>query len=496
MSVPLSQLLSSTAILDANADPQMPVESLCYDSRRTTPGALFFALRGAKAMGSQFVAQAAELGATAVVSDAASSACALPHIQVPDARLAMAEMASSFHGQPAEALKIMGVTGTNGKTTTAFLVKHLLDADQKRCGLLGTVKYCIGDEEIDAPRTTPESADLQDLLAQMVAAGSKAAALEVSSHAIVQHRVHGIAFDAAVFTNLTQDHLDYHKSMDAYFDAKASLFEGLRLGTKKKARAIVNVDDRYGRFLCDRLVRKVPVLTYGRGPECDFRATDLKFDAAGTTFHLAGKGRSYLVRTPLIGVFNVYNTVAALAAVSAMGMELRAAVAAMAKAPQVPGRLERVPAKRSFQVYVDYAHTDDALRNVLRTLSELRPARIITVFGCGGDRDAAKRPLMAAAAEEYSDWCIVTSDNPRSEDPQRILAGVEKGFRHDRHEQIVDRAVAIHRAVELAGPGDIILIAGKGHETTQESATGKTPFDDVVVARRAIGAKLVEGNEG
>jgi len=495
MSIPLSQLLAATAVTETNADPQTRVESLCYDTRQAAPGALFFALRGVKAEGNQFVAQAAELGAMAVVSDAASAACALPFVQVPDARAAMADMAAAFHGHPAAKLKVMGVTGTNGKTTTAFLLKHLLDADQRRCGLIGTIKYCIGDEEMDAPRTTPESPDLQELLARMVDVGSKAVAMEVSSHALVQHRVRGIEFDAAVFTNLTQDHLDYHKTMEAYFSAKALLFENLSKQTAKKGRAILNADDRYGRLLKERLGKKVPVITYGLGASAGFRATDVKFDATGSTFHLQAKGRSYLVRLPLIGAFNIYNALGALAAASAMGMELRAAVAAMVMAPQVPGRLQRVPAKRSFQVFVDYAHTDDALRNVLRTLRELNPNRLITVFGCGGDRDRAKRPLMAAAAEEFSDWSVLTSDNPRSEDPLRILADIRAGLPGKRYEEIPDRESAIRRAVELAGPGDIVLIAGKGHETYQEFADRRIAFDDAVVARRAIDAKRVELEE-
>jgi UDP-N-acetylmuramoyl-L-alanyl-D-glutamate--2,6-diaminopimelate ligase len=350
----------------------------------------------------------------------------------------------------------------------------------------------VGDQEIDAPRTTPESVDLQDLLAQMVGAGSKAVAMEVSSHALIQHRARGIAFDAAVFTNLTQDHLDFHKTMDKYFEAKALLFEGLTK-QKKRARAIINLDDRYGRFLIERFDKKLEVITYGLGVQADFRASSVRFDATGSSFQLTAKGREYLVRSPLIGSFNIYNALGALAAANAMGMELRAAVAAMAKAPQVPGRLQRVNAKRSFQVFVDYAHTDDALRNVLRTLKELKPANLITVFGCGGDRDTAKRPLMAAAAEEFSDWCILTSDNPRSEDPLRILADIRKGLRGKRYEEIPDRAEAINRAVQLAGSGDIILLAGKGHETYQEFAEGKRlPFDDAAVARRAIEAKRVE----
>ena len=273
---------------------------------------------------------------------------------------------------------------------------------------------------------------------------------------------------------------------------RRALFEGLTKQSKKKARAIVNIDDRYGHLLSERFRRRISVITYGQRVGSDYRATDVRFDATGSEYHLEAKGRSYLVRLPLIGSFNIYNSLAAIAAAASMGMELRSAVAAIAKAPQVPGRLERVPAKRSFQVFVDYAHTEDALRNVLRTLRELRPNRLISVFGCGGDRDRAKRPLMAAASEEFSDWSILTSDNPRSEDPADILSEMRAGLRTNRHEEIPDRTDAIRRAVTLAGPGDIILIAGKGHETYQEFADRKIPFDDSAVARRAIEEKRVE----
>ena len=492
MSETLLKLLNATEVIESTADPQTRVKSLCYDSRRASPGSLFFALQGARLDGAQFVAQAAEKGAVAIVSDAALPACASPLVRVADARAAMADIASAFYNKPADKLKVMGVTGTNGKTTTAFLVKHLLDVDQRRCGLIGTVKYCIGETEIDAPRTTPESLDLQELLARMLDGGNKAVAMEVSSHGLVQHRTRAIEFDTAVFTNLTQDHLDYHGTMESYFEAKAALFEGLARQRKKKARAIINVDDRYGHRLSERFKKRIPVVTYGLRVGCDYRATDIRFDATGSEYHLEAKGRTYLVRLPLIGSFNIYNSLAAIAAASSMGMELRSAVAAIASAPQVPGRLERVPAKRSFQVFVDYAHTEDALRNVLRTLRELRPNRLITVFGCGGDRDRAKRPLMAAASEEFSDWSILTSDNPRSEDPAQIISEMRAGLRTSRHEEIPDRTDAIRRAVTLASAGDIVLIAGKGHETYQEFADRKIPFDDSAVARRAIEEKRVE----
>jgi UDP-N-acetylmuramoyl-L-alanyl-D-glutamate--2,6-diaminopimelate ligase len=350
----------------------------------------------------------------------------------------------------------------------------------------------VGGEEIPAPRTTPESIDLQEMFARMLDAGSRAVAMEVSSHALVQKRVRGIAFDAAVFTNLTQDHLDYHPSMDAYFDAKASLFDSLATQTAKRGRAIINADDRYGHLLLERLAKGVRTVTFGRGVGADFRASAIRFDGAGTVFRLDAKGKSFLVRMPLIGLFNVYNALAALAAATNCGVELRAAIAALASAPQVPGRLERVPAKRNFHVFVDYAHTDDALRNVLRTLKELNPPRLITVFGCGGDRDKMKRPLMAAASEELSDWTVLTSDNPRSEDPDAILADVEAGMRRARFDKIPEREAAIRHAIDLAEPGDIVLIAGKGHETYQEFADRRIAFDDVEVAGKAISNKKSE----
>jgi UDP-N-acetylmuramoyl-L-alanyl-D-glutamate--2,6-diaminopimelate ligase len=487
----LLKLLDATQIIESNADPHTRVESLCYDSRRAAPGALFFALRGSRTDGAHFVAQAVEKGAVATVSDAALPACASPLIRVPDARAAMADIAAAFYGNPADKLKVMGVTGTNGKTTTAFLVKHLLDADQRRCGLIGTVKYCIGESERDAPRTTPESLELQALLAEMLDAGNKAVAMEVSSHALAQHRTRGIEFDIAVFTNLTQDHLDFHKTMEQYFETKAALFESLGAQKKKRGRAIINIDDRYGHLLSERVRKKTPMITYGQRVGCDFRAADVRFDATGSAYRLEARGRSYLVRLPLIGAFNIYNSLAAISAAASMGMELRAAVAAIADAPQIPGRLERVPAKRNFQVFVDYAHTEDALRNVLRTLRELKPNRLITVFGCGGDRDRAKRPLMAAASEEFSDWSILTSDNPRSEDPARILSDMRAGLSTNRHEEIPDRTEAIRKAVKLAAPGDIVLIAGKGHEAYQEFADRKIPFDDCSVALRAIEERRV-----
>jgi UDP-N-acetylmuramoyl-L-alanyl-D-glutamate--2,6-diaminopimelate ligase len=317
--------------------------------------------------------------------------------------------------------------------------------------------------------------------------------MEVSSHAIHQKRVRGVEFDTAVFTNLTQDHLDYHKTMDAYFEVKAELLLGLGAQRFKPGKAVVNIDDRYGSQLAGRLEREgVPSITFGQGARADFRASAVRTEFNGSSFQLDALGKSWLVRLPLIGKFNVMNALAALAASYAMGVDLRSAVLALATAPSVPGRLEAVPGRRAFKVFVDYAHTDDALRNVLQTLRALQPRRIITVFGCGGDRDRAKRPLMGAAAAELSDFSIVTSDNPRSENPESIIHEIVSGMRGGAMEVVVDRKEAICRAVQRAEDHDIVLIAGKGHETTQVTGSRVEPFSDLAVAQSAIEARPVD----
>ena len=482
-------LIRGTEVISVSGKPSGVVTGLSCDSRLVLPGELFFALHGAKENGLLFTEEAVRRGAIAVVAEEDVSETGLPIVRVASARASMADLAAAFYGNPSASLAVAGVTGTNGKTTTAWIIRHLCDAVGRASGLVGTIEYVLPGITETASRTTPESIQLQQMLAAMRDGGFKAASLEVSSHALVQHRVRGVEFDTAIFTNLTQDHLDYHGTMEEYFDAKVRLFTMLAEQKGKKGRAIVNSDDRYGRRLLDRIGSPVPVFTYGQGSNCSFRASNIRYAATGTTFQLDAKGRSYLVRTPLIGLFNVYNTVAALAAVSSMGVELRRVVSAAATIPQVSGRLERVPGKKNFQAFVDYAHTPDALENVLKSLRQLSPARIITVFGCGGDRDHSKRPLMAAAAEQHSDKVIVTSDNPRGEDPMAILHETEKGLRGSCHEIYVDRESAIRRAVELAGPEDFILVAGKGHEDYQETATGRHPFDDVKVTAREMARK-------
>ncbi len=463
------------------------VEGIAYDSRRVQRNFLFVALRGEKTDGHQFIDQAVEKGASVIVTEREENQARATCVMVENTRPALADLAAAFYERPARRLKLAAVTGTNGKTTTTFLIKHICEKAGVRCGLLGTVRYEIGDRVLPAIRTTPEALEVQELLAQMVNAGCKAAAMEVSSHALAQDRTRGLEWDVAVFTNLTQDHLDFHGTMENYFEAKMTLFAGLaEQKGKTKPVAVINIDDRYGAQLVDRLDKKISVITYGVSARADFRASNYHAEFAGTSYQLDAHGKSYLVRVPLIGRFNVANSMAALAAASSMGVGLREAILSLSRSPQVPGRLEAVPAKRQFQVFVDYAHTDDALLNVMKTLRELSPRKLVVVFGCGGDRDRQKRPLMGRVADQNADYSIITSDNPRKEDPDAIIAEVEKGFRSGNYEKIADRAKAIARAIELAQPRDIILIAGKGHEAYQEFADHTVPFDDIQVARQAL----------
>jgi UDP-N-acetylmuramoyl-L-alanyl-D-glutamate--2,6-diaminopimelate ligase len=489
----LKTLVAAVPIHQVIGTLDRPVESIAYDSRRVQRNGLFVALRGEKTDGHQFIDQAIEKGASVIVTEREENNRRVTCLVVENTRTALADLSATFYGYPARRLKLAAVTGTNGKTTTTFLIKHICEKAGLRCGLIGTVRYEIGERVLPAIRTTPESLDLQELLAQIVNAGCRAAAMEVSSHALAQDRTRGLEWNVAVFTNLTQDHLDFHETMESYFDSKAKLFT--QLGSQEKKRkpvAIVNIDDRYGERLLNKIDKRVAIVTYGMGVRADFRASNYRVEFSGTSYQLDARGKSYLVRVPLIGRFNVANSVAALAAANALGISLRDAVLSLGKSPQVPGRLELVPAKRQFQVFVDYAHTPDALRNVLKTLRELEPHRLIVVFGCGGNRDRQKRPLMGEIADRDADYAIITSDNPRAEDPGAIIDETEKGFRSTRYEKHVDRTEAIRRAIALAQPRDIVLIAGKGHENYQEFADHTVPFDDIQVARRAIEDHPVE----
>jgi UDP-N-acetylmuramoyl-L-alanyl-D-glutamate--2,6-diaminopimelate ligase len=491
----LETLLSNTAVKTIDGPLDRQITSIAYDSRRVKPGALFVAMKGEKVDGAQFIEQAVAAGAEAVVSESGGMRTRATNVVVADARIALADLADAFYQHPARALKIAGVTGTNGKTTTAFLIKHICEVTMHRCGLIGTVRYEVGDRILPAARTTPESLEVHELLWQMRSAGCKAVAMEVSSHALMQERVRGVEFDAAIFSNLSQDHLDYHKTMDAYFEAKARLFSGLGAQKKKKGRAVINVDDRFGGILAGRIGRDLPLTTYGLGANADFRASNVRIDFNGTSYQLDAGGKSYLVRLPLIGQFNVYNSLAAIAGAHALGVDVRSAVLALANARPVPGRLEAVPAQRQFRVFVDYAHTDDALLNVIKTCRELNPARLIVVFGCGGNRDKTKRPRMGAVVDQHADFSIVTSDNPRKEDPLAIIEDIKPGMKRGNYEVIPDRKEAIFEAIAMAQPRDIILIAGKGHETYQEFADHTAPFDDVAVARQALEGKRTESRD-
>jgi UDP-N-acetylmuramoyl-L-alanyl-D-glutamate--2,6-diaminopimelate ligase len=466
------------------------ISGLAYDSRKVKAGDLFLAMRGQKTDGHKYLGQAVKAGAAGILLEEYPEETEIPEevavAQFQSVRETTPLVASRFYENPSRRMKVIGVTGTNGKTTTAWLVKHLCDASLQRAGYLGTIGYYIGDEKHDADRTTPESPDLQAMLADMVDGGCRAAALEVSSHAIHQHRSGGIDYAVMIFTNLSQDHLDYHGTMENYFAAKAQAFHDLALQKGKTPVALINADDAYGkrliRDLQNRPGSKMKIQTFGMSLEADFRAENPRITRDGIQFALNALGRGYLVRSPLIGRFNMFNALAALGAVHGLGVDMRTAVKAMENIPQVPGRMEAVPARESFNVFVDYAHTDDALLNVLKTCKDLPHNNLRVVFGCGGDRDKAKRPKMARAVEQYADQAYVTSDNPRTEDPQAIIEDILKGFRRGGYTVEPDRRQAIFRAIDEARPGDIVMIAGKGHETYQELADGRIDFNDMEVA--------------
>src|SRR3982751_6316737 len=377
----LKTLLAAIPVREIIGPVDRAVESIAYDSRRVQRNGLFVALRGEKSDGHDFIGQAIDKGASVIVAEQDGTQSPATFVVVENTRTALADLGAAFYQYPSRRLRMAAVTGTNGKTTTTFLIKHICENAGVRCGLIGTVRYEIADRILPATRTTPESLDLRELLAQMVNADCRAAAMEVSSHALAQERVRGIEWNVAVFTNLTQDHLDFHGTMENYFEAKAKLFTGLSAQSKKsKTVAVINIDDRYGEHLVDRIDKQVTVVTYGMGVRADFRASNYRTEFGGTSYQLDARGKSYLVRVPLIGRFNVANSLAALAAANAMGIGLREAILSLGRSPQVPGRLEAVPAKRQFQIFVDYAHTDDALLNVLKTARELSPRKLIVVL--------------------------------------------------------------------------------------------------------------------
>jgi UDP-N-acetylmuramoyl-L-alanyl-D-glutamate--2,6-diaminopimelate ligase len=466
------------------------VAALTVSSREVVKGAIFAAVRGVSVDGHRFIDDALAAGAGVILAETAPPADlhrSVAWLHVPDSRAAVSQLASALAGHPWRDFQVVGVTGTNGKTTTVFLIHHIMKTVWHRAGLLGTIVVDDGESVEPAKHTTPGPIELFALLGRMKDHGCRGVAMEVSSHGIHQKRISAMGFDACVFTNLTQDHLDYHGTLDSYYQAKAEWFLSLAADPHGKSPvAVINTDDACGVELADSLAGKISVIRFGFGVQCDFRANNFRQNSRGMEFELAAKGKTYLVRSPLIGRFNVHNLLASFASAHACGIRPREAVAAAATAPQVPGRMENVGHAGGATVFVDYAHTPDALENACRTLKELDPRRLITVFGCGGDRDTGKRPLMAAAAARHSDACVITSDNPRSEDPLAIIREIEVGMRGKGHISIADRAEAISYAVKNSLSGDIILIAGKGHETTQQFSDRVIEFDDRKHAAKAL----------
>jgi UDP-N-acetylmuramoyl-L-alanyl-D-glutamate--2,6-diaminopimelate ligase len=459
---------------------ELEIAALAYDNRAVVPGTLFFCVPGFTRDGHEFAPEAIARGAVALVVERPLN-LEVPEVRVKSVRAAMAPAAARFYRDPTARLETVGVTGTNGKTTTAFLIRALLEADGRQTGLLGTVKSIIGGQEHDVIRTTPEAIDLQRTFRDMIDQGDRACSMEVSSHALELHRADSIHFAASIFTNLTQDHLDFHPTMEAYFTAKRRLFTEVDTG-----HAIVNLDDPYGARLAGELATPI---TFGvESPSAAYRAIDVETTVAGTRFTARTPVGDVEVTSPLRGRFNVYNVLGAIAAARSLGVPLDAAAEAIRTAGQVPGRFQTVDEGQGFAVVVDYAHTPDSLENVLNAARNLTDKRVHVVFGAGGDRDRGKRPLMGEIATRLADRIIVTSDNPRSEDPEAIIAQILEGIGdRDQVEHNADRRAAIAEAIAAAEPGDVVVIAGKGHEQGQEFEGGrKLPFDDVTVAREIL----------
>jgi UDP-N-acetylmuramoyl-L-alanyl-D-glutamate--2,6-diaminopimelate ligase len=463
--------------------PDVVVTGLTFDNRLVAPGTLFFCVPGFTRDGHDFAPDAVARGAVALVVQRPLG-LGVPEVLVPDVREAMATAAARFYGDPTTSLKVAGITGTNGKTTTAFLTRALLEGAGIRCGLLGTVKSVVGGEERAVVRTTPEAFDLQRTFREMLDAGDAACVMEISSHALELKRATGIHVAAAVFTNLTQDHLDFHPTMEDYFQAKRLLFASEQTETR-----IVNADSDYGR----RLIEEFDCVTFAISREADYRAVDVRTDATGCDFRLVSPEGEFDARVPLPGRFNVLNALGACAAARALGAPADGLAASLRAAATAPGRFQPVDAGQPFGVVVDYAHKPDALEQVLLAARELASGRLIVVVGAGGDRDRGKRPIMGEIAARLADFAFITSDNPRSEEPSAIIDEIVAGIPSAPHAVVArdeDRRASIFAAIELARPGDVVVIAGKGHEQGQEFENGrKEPFDDTAVAREAIAGR-------
>ncbi len=483
------QLLQGAEVLSQSGNPA--VAGVEYDSRRVRPGTVFVAMKGETSDGNRFIDQAIAAGAVAIVTDSPAEAPrpAIAWAQVVDGRRALARLSANFYKRPAERIANTGITGTNGKSTTAFLIESIFQAAGRKTVLIGTIEYHVAGKILPAPHTTPEALELNRLLSEGLGQGVTEAVMEVSSHALEQQRVFGIPFDVAVFTNLTRDHLDYHGTMENYFRAKQVLFEGC--GTDPPRAAVLNTDDEYGRQLLKLCKTKSAlVLSYGlTSGDCDFRAESVEITPRGTRFQMVTPSGTIAMWSPLIGNVNVYNVLAASAAGYARDCSAEAIAKGIFDLASVPGRFERVDCGQPFTVVVDYAHTDDALRNLTSLARDFvaragLKGKVITLFGCGGDRDRAKRPLMGEAAGKGSDFVVLTSDNPRSEDPLAIMNDALVGLQKcgAKYSMEPGRRKAIALALQRATPGDIVLLAGKGHEKVQVTKEGTIPFDDVDVA--------------
>lgn len=482
----LSDLIKGVPVKRVTGNIGIEIQGVVYDSRQVTPGSLFVAIRGLKTDGHRYIRDAVSKGAAALLIEEEANGNMTPSVSIPvltvsDSREAIARIAINYHGGPSNKLKLIGVTGTNGKTTTTYLIRAILEGAGHKTGLIGTVFYAYGDKVFPSVHTTPEAMEFQGLLREMADNQCRCVVTEVSSHALALKRVFGIRFSTAVFTNLTQDHLDFHADMEDYFQAKALLFSGMT----QDDRAIINHDDPYGRRLAGMTQGRV--YTYGIESEAGIHAKDIRLSMDGLEFNAITPAGHTRIKSGLVGIYNVYNILGAIGAGLSCDIPLGKIASGIASVSAVPGRFEKIDSGMGFGVVVDYAHTEDALRLLLRAAAGFVEQKIITVFGCGGDRDRGKRPLMGRAAIELSDYVIVTSDNPRTENPQRIMEEVETGVREalrdparraSGYKLIADRGAAIEEAIQMAKEGDLVVVAGKGHECYQIIGNKKVHFDD------------------
>ena len=471
-------MLASRLFGDKWQGDDIEITGITIDSRKAEQGYVFICIRGMESDGHDFAAAAAENGAAVIVAEHETNA-SLPTVIYDDTRIAMAELAAKFYGEPEKKLKLVGITGTNGKTTVSYLIKKILETAGKKVGVIGTNEILVGSDDVgikSSTPTTPNSLELHQIFAKMLEMDAEYVVMEVSSHALDLHRVYGLCYDAGVFTNLTRDHLDYHKTMENYYLAKKKLFDISKIG-------IINADDDYGA----RLLREVPCdkISVGTG-DCALKASDIEIDASGVSFTAEYDGGKYPVRLSISGMFSVYNAICAMGAALSLGIDMQTIIAGLGQEKGVKGRLERVPVDTDYSIIIDYAHTPDGLENVLNAVNSFKKGRCIAVFGCGGDRDRTKRPIMGEIGTRLADLAIITSDNPRTEDPERIVADVVAGVKQGNYKVIVNRREAIGYALSVAEKDDIVLLLGKGQETYQIIGKEKTHFDEREVVREFL----------